>query len=117
MSRTRWTLFAVILGGVALALAGCFIIANLPPQASFTATPSSGTSPLSVDFDASASTDPDGQIVSYEWDFGDTQTASGVTVTHVFTVQSESRVFTVILTVTDDDGATDQATKNIAVNP
>ncbi len=117
MSRTRWVLFAVVLGGVTLVLAGCFIIANLAPQASFTATPASGTSPLVVHFDASASTDPDGQIVSYFWDFGDTQTGSGVALDHTFTVQSESKVFTVILTVTDDDGATDQASKNIAVNP
>lgn len=117
MSRTRWVLFAVILGGVALALAGCFIITNLAPQASFTAVPASGTSPLVVHFDASASNDPDGQIVAYFWDFGDTQTGSGVALDHTFTVQSESRVFTVILTVTDDDGATGQATKNIAVNP
>ncbi len=117
MARIRLVLLAVIVGSIALALGGCLLIANLPPQARFTATPTSGTSPLSVNFDASTSTDPDGQIVSYEWDFGDTQTASGVTVTHVFTVQSESKVFTVILTVTDNDGAVDQATKNIAVNP
>jgi len=57
-----------------------------------------------VTFDASASSDPDGSIVSYEWDFGDGSTDSGETVTHKY---SEQRDYTVILTVTDNDGAKD----------
>lgn len=57
-----------------------------------------------VTFDASSSSDPDGSIVSYEWDFGDGSTDSGETVTHKY---SEQRDYTVILTVTDNDGAKD----------
>jgi len=57
-----------------------------------------------VHFDASASRDPDGSIVSYEWDFGDGATATGVKVTHTYT---STGVYTVTLTVTDDQGATD----------
>lgn len=53
---------------------------------------------------AGGSYDPDGTIVSYEWDFGDGETASGETVTHDFAVGSSH---TVTLTVTDNDGATD----------
>ena len=51
--------------------------ANLSPIASFTATPTNGDAPLEVDFDASNSTDPDGNIVSYAWDFGDGTSDAG----------------------------------------
>lgn len=54
-------------------------------------------------FDASASYDPDGIIVSYAWDFGDGATATGKIVAHRY---STVGVFTVTLTVTDDAGAT-----------
>ncbi len=57
-------------------------------------------------FDASNSYDPDGTIVSYEWDFGDNTTATGITVTHSF----DYGTYTVTLTVTDNDGATDTDT-------
>jgi len=56
-------------------------------KASFEATPQSGEIPLEVSFDASASTDPDGQISRYEWDFnedGDFSDAEGVKVKHKF---------------------------------
>jgi PKD repeat protein len=101
-------------------IAGCALLGNLHPIASFTATPNTGNSPLSVDFDASASSDPDGTIATYLWDFGDGQTASATvaTFTHVYTnVQSNPQVFTAILTVTDNDGADDTAVQNITVNP
>ncbi|MCK4347292.1 MAG: PKD domain-containing protein, partial [Thermoplasmatales archaeon] len=55
-----------------------------------------------VTFDASASSDPDGSIVSYEWDFGDGSTGSGETVTHKYSEQGD---YAVILAVTDNDGA------------
>ncbi len=54
-------------------------------------------------FDASGSQDPDGTIVSYFWDFGDGTTARGKTVTHSY---AGIGVFTVTLTVTDDEGET-----------
>ena len=55
-------------------------------------------------FDGSASSDPDGTIVSYEWDFGDGEPPeSGVNVSHVY---STDGIYTVTLTVTDDDDAT-----------
>ncbi|MDY7083228.1 MAG: PKD domain-containing protein, partial [Halobacteria archaeon] len=55
-------------------------------------------------FDASGASDSDGIIKSYVWHFGDGSTATGKTVTHSY---SSSGDYTVELTVTDDDGATD----------
>ena len=104
-----------------LVVTGCVFLGNLNPTASFTATPSHGPSPLSVNLDPEESFDPDGTIAEYYWDFGDGQTASKTlleTVTHIYiNVQSDSKVFTVILTVTDDLGAEDTAVKNITVYP
>lgn len=62
-------------------------IANEAINASFEATPQSGEIPLTVEFDASASLDPDGKLVRYEWDFtgnGDFSDAEGVKVSHKF---------------------------------
>jgi PKD repeat protein len=55
-------------------------------------------------FYGGASYDPDGYIVSYEWDFGDGNFASGENVTHIYT---SAGTYYVTLTVTDDDNATD----------
>ena len=86
--------------------------ANQPPVASFTTTPPSGEAPLFVDFDATASNDPDGIIVSYGWDYGDSATGSGVVASHEYTTPG---FYTVTLTVTDDDGATATATDTVSV--
>jgi len=61
----------------------------------------------SIDFDASGSTDTDGTVVSYHWDFGDGTTSTDKNPIHAYT---ELGTFTVSLTVTDDDGATDETT-------
>jgi PKD repeat protein len=66
-----------------------------------------------ITFDGSGSTDPDGTIISYDWDFGDTATGSGVSPTHSYTTVG---TYTVTLTVTDDLGATDQDTLTVTVN-
>ena len=52
--------------------------ANLAPTARLSALPTSGRAALPVLFDASASSDVDGQVVAYDWDFGDGQFGSGV---------------------------------------
>jgi PKD repeat protein len=59
---------------------------------------------LACSFDAAGSTDPDGVIVSYAWDFGDDATASGVVASHTFSTPGS---YGVSLTVTDDDDASD----------
>jgi len=63
--------------------------------------PKEGPAPLTVSFDGSQSTSPHGDIVSYEWDFGDGSTSTGMKTSHIFTSAGE---YTVTLTVTDDQG-------------
>ncbi len=87
-------------------------VSNQAPVASMSSSLSSGTAPLSLNFDGSASSDPDGTITNYAWNFGDGTTASGTYVTKVF---NSPGTFTVVLTVTDDDGITASATKSITV--
>lgn len=83
---------------------------NQSPTASFTAAPSTGSVPLNVSFDASASSDPDGSITSYRWSFGDNSTGTGVATSHSY---AAAGTFTVTLTVTDNRGATATATRSI----
>ncbi|MCO5175465.1 MAG: S8 family serine peptidase [Thermomicrobiales bacterium] len=66
---------------------------------------------LACSFNSNGSADPDGQIVSYAWTFGDGGTAVGPSATHVY---GGSGSFTVTLTVTDNRGGT--ATKSQSVN-
>jgi hypothetical protein len=87
------------------------MIGEPPPTASFTAAPLSGTAPLAVSFNASASSD-DGTIVSYAWNFGDMATGSGVTTTHTYAAEG---TYTATLKVTDNDGLTATAAKTITV--
>jgi Zn-dependent metalloprotease len=81
---------------------------NLPPTASFTFT----CTDLTCDFDASASYDSDGSITNYAWDFGDGETGSGVTASHTYDADGN---YTVTLTVTDDDAATDDDVQVVSV--
>ncbi len=76
---------------------------NQPPVCDFTATPNpyTGIGPAVIEFDASGSYDPDGGIVSYEWEFHDGGNATGEHVTYSY---FESGSYPVTLTVTDNDG-------------
>ena len=87
---------------------------NEPPQAAFSATPETGTAPLAVVFDAASSSDVDGIIQAYTWDFGDGDISSGQVVNHTFT---SSGTFTVTLLVVDDRGAADVTSTIINVRP
>ncbi|TDN90828.1 PKD domain-containing protein [Microbacterium sp. BK668] len=79
---------------------------NKAPTAAFTSTVTN----LSVAFDASGSTDTDGTIASYAWDFGDGQTGAGATATHAY---AGAGTYAVKLTVTDDRGAVGTITKSV----
>lgn len=72
-----------------------------PPTASFTFLPSTPLVNQSVTFNASSSSDLDGVITNYSWNFGDGQTATGAVVSHAFSSLGNK---TVTLTVTDNDG-------------
>jgi PKD repeat protein len=82
---------------------------NQPPVAEFTYN----VNDLSVSFDASASIDPDGSIVNYAWNFGDGTTGSGATASHTY---ETAGTFSVTLTVTDNEGATDTKSQNVTVS-
>ncbi len=81
---------------------------NTPPTADF----SHDCTDLTCEFDASASSDPDGTITSYDWDFGDGDTGTGETTSHTY---DAGGTYTVTLTVEDDDGATDTASDEVDV--
>jgi PKD repeat protein len=85
---------------------------NLPPTASFTATPDSGAAPLVVAFNATGSTDPDGSITAYAWSFGDGGTATGVAPSHTYLAVG---TYTAILTVTDNSGAAAATSRTVTV--
>jgi PKD repeat protein len=106
---------AILILSAALGLTACGGdgSSNRAPSAAFTATPSSGQAPLTVSFDASASSDRDGSISSYSWNFGDgTAPGSGVSVTHSY---QAAGTFTTTLTVTDNRGKSASTTRVISV--
>ncbi len=88
-------------------------MSHQPPVASASASPTAGPAPLAVSFNGASSSDPDGTITSYAWDFGDGTSGSGVTASHTYNTPG---TYTARLTVTDDDGATASRTMNITVN-
>lgn len=83
------------------------------PTADFTFTPSDPLVDEVIEFDGTVSSDPDGSIVSYAWDFGDGTTATGATPVHSYGSAGD---FTVMLTVTDDAGLTDTVSATVTVS-
>ncbi|MFH1234469.1 MAG: PKD domain-containing protein [Candidatus Diapherotrites archaeon] len=87
---------------------------NFKPVAVFTADKYAGSAPLTVEFDASGSSDPDGIIASYDWNFGDGGKAGTVKATHTF---SENGTYIVSLIVRDDRNAAGKGSMAIQVKP
>ena len=83
------------------------------PTASFTAWPNPATLGVPANFDASASSDPEGTITDYSWNFGDGSTATGADPSHAFAAPG---TYTVILTVTNDADETATATQTVTVD-
>jgi len=86
--------------------------AGLQPPVANPGGPYQGTTASPVAFDGSASSDPDGRIVSYDWTFGDGGTASGAKPTHAY---STAGTYAVTLTVTDDAGRRATATTSASI--
>ena len=89
-----------------------FEAAVKPPKAAFTFSPAKPKPGESVKF-TDKSTDPDGRIASWSWDFGDGSTSTEQNPTHAY---ANAGSFTVKLTVTDDSGATDTTAQTITVS-
>jgi len=94
-------------------LGGCLEPQNHGPEALFDAVPTSGPCPLLVSFDASASHDPDGDVIAYSWDFGDGSTGFGQAVEHTYAATGS---FTAVLTVTDEHGASGSTSATVGVS-
>ncbi|MBN2495811.1 MAG: right-handed parallel beta-helix repeat-containing protein [Deltaproteobacteria bacterium] len=84
-----------------------FVEVNLPPVADAGAASVYEDVGVDIPFNGSASHDPDGSVVRWDWDFGNGDRASGQAVEYQYPSSGD---YTVTLTVTDDDGSTDNDT-------
>ncbi len=75
--------------------------------------PYTGTAGISVAFDGTGSSDPDGDPLTYAWNFGDGNTGIGPTPTHVYAAMG---LYTVTLIVNDGVGATDTDTTTATIS-
>ncbi len=85
---------------------------NEGPTASFVFSPSNPEINQYVYFNASESSDPDGKIVRYEWDFGDGRTGKGKRVSHMY---EKAGTYNVTLTVYDEYNKSDSISKTVTV--
>jgi len=86
---------------------------NEKPTAVISANPPGGLAPVTISFDGSQSSDSDGSISGYSWNFGDGTTGIGQTAQHSY---NNEGVYTVTLQVTDNKGETAIATSTINCN-
>lgn len=84
-----------------------------PPSAVISATLTAGNAPLTVQFDGSGSSDTDGSIAAYAWEFGDGATSSQISPRHNYVAAGD---YTAQLTVTDNSGRQGQASLPISVS-
>lgn len=97
--------------GICPSLTVTYTPSNIAPTAVISA-PATGCDCVPVTLDGTGSSDPDGIIAAWDWDFGDgSPHGSGATVDHTYAAGT----WTITLTVTDDDGATDDATQDITI--
>jgi PKD repeat protein len=85
---------------------------NIPPVASLLISQTTVDREEYINYDGSSSTDSDGDIVEYIWDFGDGTNSTGIFTNHYYV---SAGTYTIKLTVTDDDGAQNSTSGNIVV--
>jgi PKD repeat protein len=103
------------LGAVSTKIATITVTAGTPPTVSFTVSPTPPPTNVDIFFNATASAPATGRtITSYSWEFGDGQGASGPIVSHKYTGVG---TYVVVLTVTDDAGATARSQQTLARVP
>ncbi|RLF24648.1 MAG: hypothetical protein DRN01_06845, partial [Thermoplasmata archaeon] len=86
-------------------------VTNVPPIADFTWTPETPTDLETIQF-TDSSTDSDGTIVSWHWDFGDGNISYEQNPTHKY---ADNGTYTITLTIWDNDGDSDSINKQITV--
>ncbi len=110
--KGKW--IAIAAAVVALAVVGASIgvytvlFANQPPVASFT----SNSVDLRLLVNAESSTDPDGHVAQFNWDWGDGSTGTGVRAAHNY---AEEKTYTVTLTVKDNRGGTNKSSQAVVI--
>jgi PKD repeat protein len=103
-----WTALMATFAGAAGGIGG-----GSAPKAVITANPTSGVAPLAVSFSGSGSTDTGGTITSYAWNFGDGQTSTVVSPSHIY---AATGTYTASLTVTDSGGKQNSSTTTITAS-
>ena len=85
---------------------------NHPPIANASASDRVGVVGMRVVFNGSLSSDSDGYLTKWSWDFGDGTSGNGEVTTHAYT---HAGTYTVVLTVTDNNGTTDADTLQVVI--
>ncbi len=89
-----------------------YVSTNSPPTANFTISPDKPKVGEDITFDASSSSDSDGNIVKYEWDFGKGEIAGEKIIVHRFNREGD---YSITLKVTDNESGIGSITKTITV--
>ena len=88
-----------------------YVQSNLPPVVSATATPTQGAPPLTVNFSSAGSSDPEGQALTYQWNFGDGVTSTAANPQHTYSVAGQYQA-----RLTVSDGVNSTPSTPIAIN-